>query len=1089
MLRTRSKQICLLRLILSALGLKRVTTVAQRSFAGGEIAPSLYARTDTAKYATSLRTARNFIVRKHGGVYNRPGTELVAEMKVSTNVGRLIPFIFNDAQTYVLEMGTGYIRFIQDGGRIVVSGVAAWLTATGYVAGDLRADAGVSYYARLAHTSAASNKPGSGVDWPTYWHALTGDIFEIPTPYSNDDLKNFQFVQTADAITLVHPSYEPRELRRLGHTNWTLTKIAFGPTIGAPTNLALAKGSGSDGKIDYWAVTAVSALTGEESLPTLTSAADRRPNSDTPRSDVTATAASDKVNLTNHGYLNGTRVKFPQLTGGTGLAAGTEYFVRDAETNAFKLSAALGGAVIDITADMTAGTIQAVPTQITWDAVPDALEYNVYRSTDGFTYGFVGSLGGASAGSSDNSWTDNTEAVVTTNPPYVAAAGQCRNPLASISSTNRANGGFYTVHATLKITVDTGGAGQRSGRIRAYTKRNTDAVRQDAGVLLDRTIAFAGSGTAWQESFSVPVAVTDDGYTTLEIDLVPEGGVNTGGGQVTVEAIATTAPYDKITWETALDTGGFHDKNATPDYLSQPPTHPTLFQAANKFPAAVGYHQQRRLFGGSNDDPETVWSSRNAAHQNFGSSMPIEDSDAVIFTLVSRKVGKIQHLIELEELLVLSSSGEWRIRGDESGTLRPDAINPKKFSEHGAAEHLRPLILGDVPIFVQARGSLVRTLLHSVLEGHRGTDLTMFAGHLFQGETINDWDYAENPDGVVWAARADGVLLSLTYQREHDVWAWTRHDTDGLVENVCIVPEGDEDRIYLIVNRTIGGATKRYVERMASRFFTDVEDVIFMDSALSYDGWNVAATTMTLSDGVNWTSVEQLTITASAATFAAGDVGKQIFLRAADGSLVKLTLEVFTSNVVMTGKANKTVPADLRGAATASWARASKTFTGLSHLEGKKVAVLGDGFVAASPNNAAYPVVTVAAGSITLDRHYAVVHAGLPYLCDLETLDIDSPSGRSIKEQKVLINRVTLMLEESRGLWVGTSPPTGADPLEHLRELKLREDENPNAPVALLTGDAVVNTSGEWTTNGRIFMRQVDPLPLAVLAAIPHGAA
>ena len=90
----------------------------QPSFSGGELAPSLHARVDLAKYATGLKTCRNFIVQAHGGVANRPGTKFIAETKNSAKTTRLIPFEFNTTQTYVLELGHLTMRIIKDGGLI-----------------------------------------------------------------------------------------------------------------------------------------------------------------------------------------------------------------------------------------------------------------------------------------------------------------------------------------------------------------------------------------------------------------------------------------------------------------------------------------------------------------------------------------------------------------------------------------------------------------------------------------------------------------------------------------------------------------------------------------------------------------------------------------------------------------------------------------------------------------------------------------------------------------------------------------------------------------------------------------------------------
>src|SRR5688572_3344191 len=125
-----------------------MSTLTQRSFARGEISPSLYARVDTVGYATGLRTLKNSLVMRHGGATNRPGTLFVGEVKDSTKKTRLIPFKFNADQTYMLEFGDQYMRVILDGAHIletagVITGITqanpavVTVTAHGYSNGDV----------------------------------------------------------------------------------------------------------------------------------------------------------------------------------------------------------------------------------------------------------------------------------------------------------------------------------------------------------------------------------------------------------------------------------------------------------------------------------------------------------------------------------------------------------------------------------------------------------------------------------------------------------------------------------------------------------------------------------------------------------------------------------------------------------------------------------------------------------------------------------------------------------------------------------------------------------------------------------------
>ncbi|UNY42219.1 tail tubular B [Pseudomonas phage UFJF_PfDIW6] len=95
--------------------------ILQPTFAAGELSPSASARTDIARYYTGLKLCRNFMVMPYGGVRNRAGTRLVAEVKDSTKLCRLVPFQFNDVQTYILAFGDLNMRVIKDGGQVLYS--------------------------------------------------------------------------------------------------------------------------------------------------------------------------------------------------------------------------------------------------------------------------------------------------------------------------------------------------------------------------------------------------------------------------------------------------------------------------------------------------------------------------------------------------------------------------------------------------------------------------------------------------------------------------------------------------------------------------------------------------------------------------------------------------------------------------------------------------------------------------------------------------------------------------------------------------------------------------------------------------------
>lgn len=270
------------------------TPVIQPSFASGELSPSLFARVDLAKFHIGAAKLRNFFVDYRGGVSNRPGTVYVGRCKYSNRITRLIPFQFNQIQTYALEFGDFYMRVIMDGGYVLestkaITGITqanpAVVTSAGHgysngdwvyitaVTGMTQVNDKVYQIAGVtANTFQLQTLSGVNVNSSAYTAYSAGGtvarVFTLTTPYSQYNLDILKFTQSNDVMTLVHPDFAPRDLTRTGHASWTLTTITFASTQAAPTGLAVASSDIVPNTTEYsYKVTAVSAA-GEESLPT-----------------------------------------------------------------------------------------------------------------------------------------------------------------------------------------------------------------------------------------------------------------------------------------------------------------------------------------------------------------------------------------------------------------------------------------------------------------------------------------------------------------------------------------------------------------------------------------------------------------------------------------------------------------------------------------------------------------------------------------------------------------------------------------------------------------------------------------------------
>lgn len=416
-----------------------MTTVIQRAFSGGELTPSLYARTDQSKYATGLRTMRNFFTMRHGGAANRPGTQYVCEVNDSSKTVKMLPFVFNSEQTYVLEFGNLYMRVIRNGVpqydlNVIIEDIsqeaACMVTATahGLSAGDEVYISDVEGMTELnernfkitnVNTDDFTLQEMDGLtdvdsrNFTAYDSGGTAQrVYEIATPYVEADLQELEISQSADVITIVHPTYSPRELSRSGHTSWSLDEITFAPTMTQPTGCTGSVGVAGSGTTRY-KITAVNAETFEESLGGL----------NTTSKTITGITQADPgvVTATSHGFNNGDIVYIDGVVGMTELN-GLEFEVANKTANTFELKGvdtsaytawSSGGTVNQVSVVLTsaAAPTAANPNTLSWAIVDGAGEYNVYKELNG-VYGFIGIAG-------SNSYSDDAsvEPDTTETPP------------------------------------------------------------------------------------------------------------------------------------------------------------------------------------------------------------------------------------------------------------------------------------------------------------------------------------------------------------------------------------------------------------------------------------------------------------------------------------------------------------------------------------------------------------------------------------------------------------------------------------------------------------------------------------------------
>lgn len=280
----------------------------------------------------------------------------------------------------------------------------------------------------------------------------------------------------------------------------------------------------------------------------------------------------------------------------------------------------------------------------------------------------------------------------------------------------------------------------------------------------------------------------------------------------------------------------FTDDNIGPDLSDGPPVGDNPFSGAGDYPSTVTFFEQRLMWGRTRNKSNGIWGSKSADYENMDISRPLKDNDALSFALVGQKVNAVNHLVPMTDLLALASDSVFRISGgSDGGYITATQIVSRRQVGRGCSR-LNPVVVDNVVFYQTSVGGAVRALGYTFeIDGYKTDDVTIFSPHLFRDFNIVSWAYAQEPRSIIWAVRDDGQLLCFTWEQEQEVWGWTHCYLPGAsVKSVCVLSEGGEDRLYLIVERTIGGVARYFIERMASAYWDEIDDSCYLDAAVTY---------------------------------------------------------------------------------------------------------------------------------------------------------------------------------------------------------------------------------------------------------------
>lgn len=784
-----------------------MTRVAQHGFMAGELSPTMYGRPDDSQYGYGVSRAKNFFVRPQGGLRSRPGFEYVSTCKYPNKKVRLIPFVFSSTQTMVLEFGDYYMRVILQGALLVYS---------------------------------------------------NGTAYEISTPFSEDEIFDFHYEQSADVVTITHINHVPMQLKRYGMYDWRFENLNFGAKISAPSSVWGSATYTSDVEAKYkgkisssYCVTAVDA-DGHESVRSpvcsisgnytlsgcyntiswsgvsgadhyrvyryvggvygyigatdTTSIKDENIASKTtdtpPRYDTSLNAASSgtnikAINVSNpgSGYPNMLLVSLK----------GTSMYIPPLHPFSFSIDG-------DLDLDpycfrltvMNAVTLQVVQSLL--------IEFRLLRYC--------------------NDEVEGKTIVVGIPKGLSASEGMSVNMLEKISS------GDYTVQlivwnrnlsTVVTSALDTDGDSitiSSGGETYTYNYIQEDSAYSSFNSITDSTIATAmrGSGAivsniiSWQSSRCVVLTI-NGGSGAEAVATVSNGAI------VSVNVLSSGSNYSKPSISISSPTGS----GASFSIVTQ--------QTYSNYPGANGEFEQRRWLAGTEMRPLTIWGTASGTDDELSYHLPLQDDDRIKVQAMTRDANRILHIIGLQNLLMFTASAEWMVSSASGGAITPSNISVKPQSYFGST-NVQPLIATNQAIFATARGGHLREIGYSRdVYGYLSNDIALRATHLFDGYRIVDMAYSKAPFPRVNVVSSSGNLNVATYMPEQSICAWTETVTqNGAFESVACVSEGGEegeDVMYVVVARTINNTTVRYIERLGKIDEFTNNSLICLDSSLS----------------------------------------------------------------------------------------------------------------------------------------------------------------------------------------------------------------------------------------------------------------
>lgn len=439
------------------------------------------------------------------------------------------------------------------------------------------------------------------------------------------------------------------------------------------------------------------------------------------------------------------------------------------------------------------------------------------------------------------------------------------------------------------------------------------------------------------------------------------------------------------------------------------------FGGTQGWPSVGTIYEQRLIMANTANYPATLFATEtggfgtNAKFSPTNATGTVVDSNGFVYTIGDDQVNDIRWLSSGRILMIGTAGGEHSMTGGTASSyapVTPSNVTIKRESKTGSAANVRAHRVGSAILYTSRSSLKQRELNYDFgIDSFISRDVTIFNDHITHSGII-DSDFQDEPDPTMWSVLANGDLLGFSYERDQKVEGWHRHQLGGTntaVKAVACIPKPDKDGddVWLIVQRTINGATVQTVEYITDYFdgANDGKDsAFFVDCGATYDGYLDA----TLTPGA--TTGSGVTFTAGSSVFTASMVGDEI-----RSGTAKATITGYSSGTVVTATITSNFPS-VSPIASGSWSVATMNVTGLTWLEGETVSILADGYYAGQDE--------VSSGEVVITAFASKIHVGLPYDAVLRTLPIEVKQLGTVAGNVRRAHKLFFYLTETIGLIV-----------------------------------------------------------------------